>query len=184
MRAKSMPEVMSPPLEVRVGSQFDLELRPHHVETFARHEAAPFLYGMTDAEYISNFRQSVRQLVNVHMLELNAQKQREGLPQFSEDEIRQWVEYTATYHSDEAVLHWRATLKRLHDNPDLRFKYVVDLDTACKGCESGKACSDKATWQYTKAMAADTDTMAKLPELVPGQVYDGHHLLRLFKQKG
>jgi len=177
-----MPEIL--PLEARLNPQFDLELRPHHVENFARHEAAPAWYEMSDAEYVSNFRQGLRQFVIGHMRDVNAQRQREGLSQYSKDEIRQWSESAANYHSDRLVLHWRATLKRLHDNPDLRFKYVVDLDTACKGCESKEACSTQTTWQYVNAMAADRDAMTKLPELVPGQVYDGHHVRKLFQQKG
>src|SRR3989344_5357769 len=104
-----MPEIL--PLEARLNPQFDLELRPHHVENFARHEAAPAWYEMSDAEYVSNFRQGLRQFVIGHMRDVNAQRQREGLSQYSKDEIRQWSESAANYHSDRLVLHWRATLK-------------------------------------------------------------------------
>jgi len=162
-------------LERTVGD-FDFLLRPHHVNSFLLHEAIPSLYYLNDGDYLSVFRRSQREFVVERMRKLNEQNKTSGLPQFSEEEINQKAEYAANTHTDEFLVYFRSILKRLHDNPNLRFKYFVDLDIICEKCELKKYCSNSTTKQYAETMTADLISMVKMPKLKHGRIYTGSDL--------
>lgn len=88
------------------------------------------------------------------------------------------------FHSDELILYWKDTIKKLHENPDLKFKYISGLDSVCNKCDKSKLCSDKKHWAYKLVQKADKDFIELMPELKPGKIYDANYLRRLFKKKG
>jgi hypothetical protein len=154
--------------------EVDLELRPHHVTGYFLHEEQPEFYSLSNSEYIRLFREG-KQKEN----ETIAREQ--GL---SEDDIKKAGDFVHNFHSDELIVHWKNTVKRLHDNPDLKFKYVPGLDSVCKECDKQEGCHDEKHWQYEVVQAHDKMAIDSLPELKFGKVYDGHYLNKLFVQKG
>ncbi len=130
------------------GMKFNLELRPHHLLGYFKHEAYIEWYNMFDEEYIARFR-----------------------------------EEKGNFHSDELIIHWRNILRQLHENPNLRIRYVFGLDSVCEKCDKKNLCSDRKHWAYESVKKADIDAIEKLPDLKLGKVYDGHFLKKLFKKK-
>lgn len=139
-------------------SEVDLELRPHHIHGYLGHELQPEVYEMSDEEYLVFFRKARG--------EDPADQHKEG------------------QHTDKLILLWRATIKRLHDNPDTKFKYVIGLDSVCKKCKNKGICNDKQHWAYKIVKKADDDFAKYTPELEPGKVYDGRYCIKLFRKKG
>jgi len=131
------------------AKEFDLELRPHHVQGYLTHEAQPDLYYLSDEEYIALFRKE-----------------------------------KGDFHSNELILYWRDTIKRLHENPSLRFKFVLGEDSVCKKCDIKEKCRDKKHEFHKIVQKADMDAINIMPELKPRKIYDGHYLKKLFKKKG
>ncbi len=87
-------------------------------------------------------------------------------------------------HSDKLIIHWKNTMKKLHKNPKLKFKYILNLDSVCAKCNWKKACSNKKHWAFKSAQKADKEAIKLLPELKPKKIYDGIFLIKLFKKKG
>ena len=152
----------------------ELELRPHHVLGYIGHETQPEFYDLPNDKYISNFREGKRKEA-----EENGKKQ--GL---TEEQIKQSAESAYNFHSDKLILHWRDSIKRLHDNPDTKFKYVSSLDSVCEGCDKKEGCHDENHWTYKVVQQADADAHNMLSELKHGKIYTGHDLKKLAKKKG
>lgn len=155
------------------SEKVDLELRPHHVLGYINHEAQPEFYSLPDDKYIGNFRESKRKSAE------EAARQKGN----SEKDIRKSGEFAYNFHSDELILHWRDSIKRIHDDPDTKFKYVKGFDSICKECHQKEGCHDENHWAYKVVQQADSDAIKLMPELKHGKVYDGHYLKKLFKKK-
>src|SRR3989344_7389073 len=56
--------------------------------------------------------------------------------------IARFREEKGDFHSDRLILHWRDAIKKLHENPDLKFRYVQTIDSICRGCEHIDNCHD------------------------------------------
>jgi hypothetical protein len=101
-----------------------------------------------------------------------------------EEYLRNWRKAKGHFHSDKLVIFWRNTIRKLHENPNLKILYVKGLDSVCKECNLKKLCINKKTNEYKAAMEADKSAIHSLPELEFGKVYSGKYLLNLFKKKG
>lgn len=88
------------------------------------------------------------------------------------------------FHSDKLVKHWIKTLKALHESPNLKFKYILGIDTVCKKCEHNKECHNQNHKYYKIVKKADRYAIKWMPELQLGKTYDGKFLRELFKKKG
>ncbi len=150
----------------------DLELRPHHVLGYIGHEAQPELYSLSDNKYISNFREAKRK-------EAEEAGKQQG---WSEEDIKKAGESAYNFHSDKLILHWRDSIKRIHDNPDTKFKYVSSSDSVCKGCDKKEGCHDENHWTYKVVQQADTDAHNWMSMLEHGKLYTGHDLKKLVKK--
>lgn len=98
--------------------------------------------------------------------------------------ISKFREQKKDCHSDKLILHWRTVIKRLHKNPNLKFKYVHVSDSICGGCENNKRCIDTKDEYYNIAEQWDKYAIKSLPELKFGRIYDGRFLRKLLKKKG
>ena len=87
------------------------------------------------------------------------------------------------FHSDKLVKHWIKVIRSLHENPDLKFKYVKGIDSVCKECEHRKECSNPKHINYKTVKAADKDAIKQMPELKFGKIYDDKFLKSMFKKK-
>jgi len=88
------------------------------------------------------------------------------------------------FHSDKLVKHWIKTIKNLHENPNLKFKYVPSMDTVCKECEHSKECHDPNHKYYKIVKDADQYAIKWMPELKFEKIYNGEFLRKLFEKKG
>jgi len=86
------------------------------------------------------------------------------------------------FHSDKLIKHWIKIIRSLHENPDLKFKYVRGIDSVCKECEHRKECSNPKHINYKLAKDADKDAIKQMPELKFGKIYDGNFLKLMFKK--
>ena len=86
------------------------------------------------------------------------------------------------FHSDKLVKHWIKIIRSLHENPSLKFKYVLGMDSICKKCEHRKDCHNPNHKYYKIVKDADQNAIKKMPELKFGEVYDGKFLKKLFKK--
>ena len=101
-----------------------------------------------------------------------------------EEYIKRFREEKGDFHSDELIIRWRDIIKQLHENPDLKVRYVSGLDSICRRCDKKGFCSNERHWAHDSAQQADKNAITELPELKFGKVYDGHFLRALFKKKG
>tara|TARA_Y100000310_G_C20645390_1_gene796270 strand:- start:1278 stop:1688 length:411 start_codon:yes stop_codon:yes gene_type:complete len=89
------------------------------------------------------------------------------------------------YHSDTLILHWRDIMKRMYDNPKLKFIYVLGLDTVCNKCEhaDGREAVDCAD----DALELDRQAMAGLQalgiHLEFGKTYTSGYITNIFREK-
>ena len=87
------------------------------------------------------------------------------------------------YHSDDLVLHWRDTMKKMYNYPRLKFMYVLGIDTVCNKCEH--AGGKKAVDCTEIALEWDKRAMAELNalgiKLKFGEVYTSAYITDLFK---
>lgn len=134
-----------------------LELRPHHVWGFLEHENNLHWYDLSDKEYIAFFRKIKG--------EKSGDQGKEG------------------QHPDRLIIYWRNTIKKLHENPDIKFKYVNGLDSVCMECTNKEICDDEQHWAYEAAQKADGKFAKWTPELKYGRIYDGNFILKLFRDK-
>lgn len=132
------------------------------------------MYQLPDKEYISNFREGKKR-------EAEEAGRKEG---WTKEQIKQAGESAYKFHSDKLILHWRDSIKKIHDDPDTKFKYVPSLDSVCEGCDKKEGCHDKNHPAYKLVQQADTDAHSWMSELKHGQVYTGHDLKKLAKKKG
>ncbi len=96
--------------------------------------------------------------------------------------IKRFREEKEDFHSDELIIHWRDSIRKIHENPNLRIKYGSGLDSICKKCDKKELCSDKNHWAYKSVKKSDAEAIKKLPELELGKVYDGYFLRKLSKK--
>lgn len=89
------------------------------------------------------------------------------------------------YHSDALILHWRDTMKKMYNNPRLKFIYVLGVDSVCDRCEhaGGRAAVDCTNI----ALEWDKRAMAELQalgiELKLGETYTSSYITNTFKEK-
>ncbi|MFC1755266.1 hypothetical protein ACFL96_18075 [Thermoproteota archaeon] len=133
-----------------------LELRPHHALGLIDFERDPKSYSIPDEYYAAYFRA----------------KHGETLTNPS-----------AGYHSDELLLHFRGTMREMHERPWMTFKYVLSIDSVCTGCNNISICSNPAHPAYDNAMREDLKAIEYLPELELGKKYTSLFLRKLFKEK-
>ena len=98
-----------------------------------------------------------------------------------EEYIKRFRQQKEDFHSDKLILHWRDTIKKLHENPNLEIRLVPRIDSVCKECNWKKECNNKKHWAYKSAQKADEDAMKFFPELKLRKIYNGHSLITLFK---
>jgi len=101
-----------------------------------------------------------------------------------EEYIDRFREQKGDFHSDELILHWRDTIKQLHDNPNLKFLYVRSIDSICEGCEHIEGCHNGKSRNFMIVEQADENSSKLLPELEFGNVYDGNYLKQLSLESG
>ncbi len=152
----------------------DLELRPHHVLGYFSHEAQPELYTLPDNKYISNLREAKRK-------EAEESGRQQG---WSEEDIKKAGDSAYNFHSDKLILHWRNSIKKIHDDPDTKFNYVPGIDSICQECHKKEGCHDERHWAYKVVNQADVDSHNLMSELEHGKTYSGHDLKKLGKKKG
>lgn len=153
-------------------TEVDLKLRPHHVMGYIGHESQPELYDLLDEKYISNFWETKRK-----QAEQSAREQK-----WNEEEIKKAGEFAYNFHSDELILHWRDTIRRIHDDPDTKFKYVLGLDSICERCHKKEECHDQKHQSYKIVKQQDADSHDWMSELEPGKTYSDHDLKKLIKK--
>ncbi len=99
-----------------------------------------------------------------------------------EEYIKRFRQQKEDFHSDKLILHWRDTIKKLHENLNLEVRLVQGIDSVCKECSWKKECNNKKHWAYKSAQKADEDAMKFFPELKLRKIYNGHSLVTLFKK--
>ena len=83
------------------------------------------------------------------------------------------------FHSKRMILDYRNILKRLHENPNMRFLYVEAEDSICLGCPQRVNCHNPQTWQYTETQKADLIALSKLPKLMNRKLYNLNDITQL-----
>jgi hypothetical protein len=109
-----------------------------------------------------------------------------AFPNYSNPKINYFAYFRkvkGNFHSDKLIKHWIKIIRSLHENPDLKFKYVRGIDSVCKECEHRKECSNPKHINYKLAKDADKDAIKQMPELKFGKIYDGKFLKKMFNKK-
>lgn len=83
------------------------------------------------------------------------------------------------FHSGDLILCYRDTLRRLHENPDMKFKYVRSADSVCTNCEHIKNCHSPMHPNYSLVESADKSAVEMLKELEFDKEYDLNLLRRI-----
>ena len=116
-----------------------LKVRRHHLPSLIGYLERPEVFEMEDADYLKAVKE---------------QLEKDGHP--------------PGFYSDKTLLHLRTTLKKSHDNPDLKIEVVEGIDAICEGCDHKEKCDDSAHEYHGLAKEADTKHKSDHPlELKP-----------------
>jgi len=131
----------------------NIRLRSHHLVKLHHHlDEVPEVFALSDRDYIEQIRETTS------------------------------GEYPNNYYTVIWFLNMREILRRLRDNPTLKFELVTGSDSLCALCGHRKNCVDPEHQYYAIANQWDEKSDKDHPHLKKGSKYDVALILEIYRR--